>query len=831
MRLPLSAVREVGPRTLVFLAALSNAGVIVGQQPPSTTTAANRPCSGGALDPTCRQLGVPRRPLSDMPATLPTAEHSAIRVVTVAKGLVHPWSLAFLPDGRLLVAERPGRLRIVRDGKLDPTPVSGVPAVHAVGLFGLMDVAVHPQFAQNKLVYLTYSAPVGEKVSTAALARGRLEGSSLYDVQDIFVAQPNASGTTRIVFGRDGMIYMTIQGAGRNRAQDPNDIAGKVLRLRDDGTVPPDNPFVGRPGHRPEVFTLGHRSNVGIAVHPESGAIWTTENGPNGGDEINVLAAGKNYGWPVVSYGRTYPGPWVTPVQWRASMEQPLVFWSPSIAASGIVFYTGDRFPAWKGNVFVGGMRTGEVNRTGLLERVVFNGRGEEMRREALLTELKKRVRDVKQGPDGFLYLAAEDEMTGEDGEGAVLRIEPAAGSVAVVARAAEGGAPAVPRRNPGPAGAMGVDRVALADAPSTYDTAEYERIRVTTVAKGFAHPWSFALLPDGDILVTERAGRLRLIHQGKLDPQPIAGVPPVQVLSMWGLMDVVLHPKFAENRLIYLSYMKPAADSRATLAVSRGRFDGHALSNIEEIFVASPRSTAATRLAFGHDGMLYITTTADDMRAQDPSEYGGKILRLHDDGKVPADNPFVNKPGYKPEIYSLGHRSQVGLTVHPVTGAVWSTEHGRQGGDEVNLILPGRNYGWPVVSYGRDYDGVPTSTRPWQDGFEPPQVIWVPSIGITGIMFYTGERFSAWKGNMFVGGLQRGRISRTGRLDRVVFNSRGEEIRRESLLTELAKRVRDVRQGADGLIYLLVEDDADGESGGETALLRIEPAGRPTAP
>lgn len=827
MTLPSPPVRQVGQWALALVAALSSfgvGGVIRGQQPESATTAANRPCSGGALDPSCRQLGVPRRPLSDTPITLPTAEHSAIRVVTLTKELVHPWSLAFLPDGRLLVAERPGRLRIIRDGKLDPTPVTGVPAVHAMGLFGLMDVAVHPQFEQNTLVYLTYSKPAGEKGSTAALARGRLDGSALRDVKDIFVAQPNASGTTRIAFGRDGMIYMTIQGAGRNRAQDPNDIAGKVVRLRDDGTVPPDNPFVERPGHRPEVFTLGHRSNVGIAVHPETGAIWTTENGPNGGDEINILAAGKNYGWPAVSYGRTYPGPWVTPVQWRASMEQPLVFWNPSIAASGIVFYTGDRFPSWKGNVFVGGMRTGEVNRTGLLERIVFNVRGEEMRREALLTELKKRFRDVKQGPDGFLYLAAEDEMTGDGGEGAVLRIEPAPGSTAVVARAAERNATAAPRRNPGPAGAMGVDRVALADAPTVYDTAEHERIRVAAVAKGFAHPWSFAPLPDGDVLVTERAGQLRLVHQGRLDPQPIAGVPPVQVLSLWGLMDVVPHPKFIENRLVYLSYMKPAADNRATLAVSRGRLDGRALSNVEDIFVASPRSTAATRLAFGQDGMLYVTTTADDMRAQDPSEYGGKILRLHDDGKVPADNPFVNRPGYKPEIYSLGHRSQVGLTVHPVTGAVWSTEHGRQGGDEVNLILPGRNYGWPVVSYGRDYNGAPTSTRPWQDGFESPQVLWMPSIGITGMMFYTGERFPAWKGNMFVGGLQRGRISRTGRLDRVVFNSRGEEIRRESLLTELKKRVRDVRQGSDGLIYVLVEDDADGESG-ETALLRIEPA------
>jgi glucose/arabinose dehydrogenase len=390
--------------------------------PPAT----GRPCGGGALDPSCRQLGVPALPLPTGPIELATAEHPKIRVVVLTRALVHPWGLAFLPDGSMLVTERPGRLRILRNGQLDPTPIAGVPEVQAMGLNGLMDVAIHPQFAENRLVYLTYSKPMGENRSTAALARGRLEGPALRDVQELFAAQPNASGTTRITFGKDGTLFMTIQGAVGNRAQDPNDIAGKILRLRDDGTVPPDNPFVGRAGYRPEIFTLGHRSNVGIAVHPETGAVWTTENGPNGGDEINVLIAGRNYGWPVVSYGRTYPGPWVSQVQWRASMEQPLLFWIPSIAASGIAFYTGDRFPAWKGNVFVGGMRTGEIPRTGHIERIVFNSRGEEMRREALLTEMKKRFRDVRQGPDGLLYALAEDEMIGDGGEGAVLRIEPA---------------------------------------------------------------------------------------------------------------------------------------------------------------------------------------------------------------------------------------------------------------------------------------------------------------------------------------------------------------------------------------------------------------------
>jgi glucose/arabinose dehydrogenase len=381
-------------------------------------------------------------------------------------------------------------------------------------------------------------------------------------------------------------------------------------------------------------------------------------------------------------------------------------------------------------------------------------------------------------------------------------------------------------RRNPGPAGAMGIDALPLPSKPQVFDTAEQHKIRVTVVAKGFAHPWAVALLPDGTALVTERDGGLKFVGHGHATPQAVQGVPPVQVISLWGLMDVALHPKFAENRLVYFSYMKPLGNRRATMAVGRGRLDGTSLTDVTDIFTATnPTTVASTRLAFGLDGSLYVTTTADDIRAQDPREYGGKILRLRDDGSVPPDNPFVKRPGYLPEIYSLGHRSQVGAAVHPQTGALWSTEHGRQGGDEVNVIQAGRNYGWPVVSYGRDYGGARTSPTVWQDGFEQPLIVWVPSIGITGIAFYTGDKFPNWRGNVFVGGLQRGRISRTGRLERIVFNSRGEEIRRESLLTELRKRVRDVRQGPDGFLYVLVEDDAGGQTGGETALLRIEPA------
>jgi glucose/arabinose dehydrogenase len=364
--------------------------------------------------------GIPRLPLPDKPVELDTAEGQKIRVVVVATGLSHPWSLAFLPDGGLLVTERGGTLRIIRNGMLDPKPVAGVPAVRAMGLSGLMDVALHPQFAENRLVYLTYTKALNEKQTTLALARGRLDGQALADVRDIFVAGSGAGGASRIAFGRDGTLFMTTGGGGGNGAQDPNSHAGKVLRLRDDGSAPDDNPFVGRPDHKPEVYSLGHRNSIGLAVHPGTGDVWQNENGPNGGDEINIIRPGRNYGWPLVSYGRTYPGPRQSEQPWREGFEQPVVFWVPSIAISGMAFYTGDRLPKWKGDVFVGGLRTGEIPGTGHLERILFNEKMEELRRESLLVPLRQRIRDVRQGPDQFLYV-----LTDEDA-GAVLRIEPA---------------------------------------------------------------------------------------------------------------------------------------------------------------------------------------------------------------------------------------------------------------------------------------------------------------------------------------------------------------------------------------------------------------------
>ncbi|HEX4277664.1 MAG TPA: PQQ-dependent sugar dehydrogenase [Bryobacteraceae bacterium] len=366
--------------------------------------------------------GLANRKLPKLPLTFDTGEGQKIRVVAVTTALEYPFCAAFLPDGSMLVTERAGRLRIIRNGVLDPKPIAGGPASYWVGesgapgaVHGYMDVALHPQFATNGLLYLTYTKPVADKKQVIAIARAHFDGKALTDVKDIFVS--DQAGTSRIAFGRDGMLYMTTTGKD---PQDPNTTGGKVLRFKDDGSIPGDNPFVGKTGHRPEVYTLGHRSSLGLAVHPGTGEMWENENGPNGGDEINVLKPGLNYGWPLVSYGRTYPGPWQSERPGHAGFEPPVVIWVPAIAVSGMTFYTGDKFPKWKGDLFVGSLRTGEIPGTGHLERILFNEKMEELRRESLLTELRQRIRDVRQGPDGLLYVLTDQK------DGAVLRIEPA---------------------------------------------------------------------------------------------------------------------------------------------------------------------------------------------------------------------------------------------------------------------------------------------------------------------------------------------------------------------------------------------------------------------
>ena len=369
-----------------------------------------------------QSFGVPVPPLGAGPWVFDTAEQHKIRVSVVTRDLVQPWAIAFLPDGGMLVTERPGRLRVVRDGVLDPQAISGVPEVRTDGNGGLMDVALHPNFSENGLVYLTYTKPVENDWGASSLAVGRLEAGALIDVRDLVVTEAyegNSGLNGRVVFGRDGKIYMSTGGRVGNAAQDPMSLRGKVLRLEDDGSVPLDNPFVNR-GYRPEIYTLGHRNTLGLMLHPETGELWQHENGPNGGDEVNIIVPGRNYGWPEVSFGRNYSGDRITEHPTREGIESPLLVWLPAIAAAGMAVYSGDQFPAWKGNLFVGSLRTGGIPGTGHLQRIVFNERTEELRRESMLTELRQRIREVREGPDGLLYL-----LTAED-DGALLRIEPA---------------------------------------------------------------------------------------------------------------------------------------------------------------------------------------------------------------------------------------------------------------------------------------------------------------------------------------------------------------------------------------------------------------------
>ena len=367
------------------------------------------------------EIGVPVPPLGDGPWVFDTAEQHKIRVSVVAKGLSHPWAITFLPNDDMLVTERDGRLRLVRDGMLDPHDISGVPTVRTDGNGGLMDVAVHPKFDENRLVYLTYTKPVGGGKGAPALARGRLEDGTLVDVRDLIVTEAyegNSGLNGRVVFGRDGKLYMSTGGRVTDVSQNPMSLRGKVLRLNDDGTVPDDNPFVKHDDHRPEIYSFGHRNTLGLILHPVTGEIWQHENGPNGGDEINIVLAGRNYGWPVVSFGRDYSGARLYEPT-RDGMETPLVVWLPAIAAAGMAVYTGDQFPAWKGNVFVGSLREGGIPGTGHLERIVFNEKTEELRRETMLTELRQRIREVRQGPDGLLYVLTDAD------NGALLKIEP----------------------------------------------------------------------------------------------------------------------------------------------------------------------------------------------------------------------------------------------------------------------------------------------------------------------------------------------------------------------------------------------------------------------
>jgi glucose/arabinose dehydrogenase len=351
-----------------------------------------------------------------------------IRIVTVAERLSDAWSVALLPDGNLLVTERTGAVRVIRKGVLQAAPVGGPAEVRYRNHGGLMDIALHPRFAENGFVYLTYSKP-REKEATTALMRARWDGSRLVDAKDIFIADAwttsDVNFGSRVTFDRNGLLYMTIgernfpfpQNQGMS-AQDVNTHMGKILRLRDDGSVPDDNPFVGKAGHKPEVFSYGHRNPQGITVHPQTGAVWASEHGPLGGDEVNIILPGRNYGWPLVTFGRNYDGSVITEQTRREGIEAPRFYWVPSIGITNLLFYTGDRFPMWKGQLIVAG------HGAMLIQRVRLEGRGTNERESIVTPALRRRFRDLRQGSDGLLYLVSSN-LGNQANTGAVYRVEP----------------------------------------------------------------------------------------------------------------------------------------------------------------------------------------------------------------------------------------------------------------------------------------------------------------------------------------------------------------------------------------------------------------------
>jgi glucose/arabinose dehydrogenase len=350
----------------------------------------------------------------------PAPVSGVVRAETIARGLEHPWALAFLPDGRMLVTERPGRVRIVdRDGRVSE-PLAGVPRVLARGQGGLLDVALDPHFADTRLVYLSYAEPGPGSTAGTAVARGRLGESRLEDVRVIYQQQPKVEGWnhfgSRLVFARDGTLFVT-QGDRFTYHQGAQDLSvgfGKIVRISPDGSVPRDNPFVGRAGARAEIWSYGHRNVQSAALHPQTGQLWTVEHGARGGDELNRPEAGKNYGWPVITYGVDYSGASIGEGTAKPGMEQPVYYWDPVIAPSGMAFYTGDAFPGWKGSVFIGSLRPG------LLVRLTLEA-GAVAREERYLGDLRERIRDVRQGPDGLLYLLTDSR------DGRILRVLPAA--------------------------------------------------------------------------------------------------------------------------------------------------------------------------------------------------------------------------------------------------------------------------------------------------------------------------------------------------------------------------------------------------------------------
>ncbi|MFK7830186.1 MAG: PQQ-dependent sugar dehydrogenase [Congregibacter sp.] len=382
----------------------------------------------------------------DGPVVLQSKGGMSVRVVKLAEGLSHPDGLVFLPDGRtLLITERPGRLRIVKDGVLNPMPVTGLPRINNVGLGGLHDIVLHPDFANNQLLYISYTkAREPKKGTTLAILRARFEEGRLTAVQDVLVADawesPLGTYGGRMVFGPDGMLYISVgdrdgttssdQSSARPQAQKLDSDIGKILRVRDDGSIPPDNPFVSHPNANGEIYSYGHRNVYGIDWDPDTGEMWASEFGPAGGDEINRVIPGHNYGWPLVSLGRHYSGSLVSDQPWhRDGMDDPLFFWNPSFNPENMFFYTGDKFPRLKGSLMVAGARSKKIAQIVIRGDFIKQG-------DTMLSELGVRFRDIRQGPDGYIYVLTEGRLRGpNDTDGMLLKLEPpTATAVATVA-------------------------------------------------------------------------------------------------------------------------------------------------------------------------------------------------------------------------------------------------------------------------------------------------------------------------------------------------------------------------------------------------------------
>jgi glucose/arabinose dehydrogenase len=385
----------------------------------------------------------------------------------------------------------------------------------------------------------------------------------------------------------------------------------------------------------------------------------------------------------------------------------------------------------------------------------------------------------------------------------------------------------------------IGIEPVRVGAGPYHYDTAEQHDIRVDVLARGLEHAYSLAFLPNGDALVVERGTRLRLLRnvtdaKPMLVAEPVAGAPnftdnkQVSPEDVLGLQDVALHPQFAKNRLVYYTFNRPvsfdavAKRLRATTVLARARLDGMKLVDARDLIVGEAvQDSGGSRILFGKDNIVYVSVGAvsrgDIQTAQRTDNIYGKVLRVRDDGSIPEDNPFFKTAGARAEIYSLGHRDPLGIAIDPRTGNLIVSEHGPLGGDEINRILPGRNYGWPTYTYGTDYEGSPLPRVPVGPDTEPPAMIWMPAIAPSGIAFYDADKIPAWKNNLFVASARRGEIDRTGSLVRVVLDAKLQEVRQEQLLLNLHQRMKDVRQGPDGLLYVLTDED-------DSVLIRISP-------